>query len=128
MNCSFCARAGAAIASIMPSTANRPVFNSFAIDFLPKTIDLDPSTLWSMRERPEPQFLPGDRPQAGESVRLDNQEKHDQRAEGHEFDIRDHCRRQRDAEEPRQLVQKDRQDRDEGGAEKGTEDRADAAD
>src|SRR3954447_18828443 len=120
MNCSFCAKAGVVIASIMPSTANRPVFNSFAIDFLPTTIAFDPSTLPSMREWPEPQFLPGDRPEASQPVRFDDQKKHDQRAEGHEFDIRDHRRRQRDPEEARQLVQEDRQDRNEGSAEKRT--------
>src|SRR3954453_3653054 len=121
MNCSFCAQADATIASITPSTANRPAFNSFAIDFLPTTIALDRSTPPSMRKWPEPQFLPGNRPEAGQPVRLDDQKKYDQRAEGHEFDVRDHCRRQRDAEDARQLVQKDRQNGDEGSAEKGTE-------
>src|SRR5438067_5137211 len=125
MNCSFCAQAGATIASIRPSTANRPIFNSFAIDFLPTPIAFDPSTPPSMREWPEPQFLPGDRPEASQPVRFDDQKKHDQRAEGHEFDIRDHRRRQRDPEDARQLVQKDRQDGDEGSPEKGTEYRAD---
>src|SRR5256885_12148864 len=43
-----------------------------------------------MGKRPEPQLFLGDLPQAGETVRLDDQEKDDQAAEDDGFGIRDH--------------------------------------
>src|SRR5687768_12304867 len=57
----------------------------------------------SVRERPEPQLLLADRPQAREPARLDDQEEDDERPEDHELYVRDHRRRQRDAEPAGQL-------------------------
>src|SRR5439155_8521409 len=91
-------------------------------------VAIEPSTPALMRKRPEPQLFPEDRPQPRQPLRLDDQKKHDQRAEGHEFEMRDHCRRERDAEHARQLVEEDRQDRDEGGTEKTAENRAEPTD
>src|SRR5260221_12727176 len=81
-----------------------------------------------MRKRPETQLLLPDGPQPGQPVRLDDQEKHDQRAEDHELDMRDGRGRQRNAERGGQLVQHERQDHDERGAEEGAENRSQAAD
>src|SRR5688572_2473613 len=50
----------------------------------------------SVRERPEPQLLLADRPQAGQPVRLQDQENHDQGAENHEFHVRGGGGRDRD--------------------------------
>src|SRR5271166_986676 len=41
----------------------------------------------SMRERPEPQLLLADRPKSRQTVRLDDQEEDDQRAEDHRLQI-----------------------------------------
>src|SRR5258706_6848901 len=82
----------------------------------------------SVRERPEPQLFLADRPEAREPARLHDQEEYDERPEDHEFYVRDHCSRQRYAEPAGQLVQHQRQDHDEGGAEERSQDRAQAAD
>src|SRR6476619_491390 len=44
--------------------------------------------LASVRERPQPQLVLGDLPQACESVRLDDQEEDDQAAKGHQLEVR----------------------------------------
>src|SRR5262252_6659542 len=86
------------------------------------------STGGSMRERPEPQLFLADRPKPREPVRLDDEKEDDERAESHEFEMRDHRRRQRDAECGRDLVEKDRHHRDEGRAEETAEYRTEPAD
>src|SRR5439155_10627053 len=107
---------------VIASSANSPAISTRAMFNSPPWPDaIEPSTPASMRERPEPQLFPEDRPQARQPLRLDDQEKHNERAKAHKFEMRDHRRRERDAEDARQLVQKDRQDRDESRAEKAAE-------
>src|SRR5205085_1169556 len=83
---------------------------------------------WSMRKRPQSQLFLSYGPETGQAVRLDDQEEHDQRAENHEFDVGDGRGGQRDAERRGQLVQHERKDHDEGGAQEGAEDRSQSAD
>src|SRR5271165_3192235 len=75
----------------------------------------------SMRERPEAKLFLGDLPQAREAIWLDDQEKDDQSTEYDHLEIGHQARRQREAQEalqgPRKRVEKNRQQRDESGAE-----------
>src|SRR4029453_11225819 len=82
----------------------------------------------STRERPEPQLLLPDRPQPREAVRLDDQEKHDECAEDHGLDVRGGGGGLRNAKPAGDLVEHQRQDHDERGAEEGAEDRSESAD
>src|SRR6059036_947105 len=83
----------------------------------------------SMRERPQTQLLLGDLPEPGQALRLDDQEEDDQYAEDDGLQVRHDGVRDLDAEElvdpARGEIEKDGEQRDEGGAEKRTEDRAD---
>src|SRR5687767_8154734 len=45
------------------------------------------SIAWSMRERPQPQLLLGDLPEAGKAVRLDDEEEDDEPAEDDELQV-----------------------------------------
>jgi len=61
-------------------------------------------------------------------VRLHDQEEHDQRTEDHGLQVRGQRGGDREAQPPRQLVQKERQQHDECGAEEAAHDRAEPAD
>src|SRR5829696_7945736 len=82
----------------------------------------------SMGERPEAELFLARRPEPRQSVRLDDQEEDDQRAEDHELQVRGGHDRDRDAEPPRHRVQEQRQEDDEARAEEAAHDRAEAAD
>src|SRR5438132_13147152 len=86
----------------------------------------------SMRERAQAQLPIGEVADPGEALRLDDQEEDDQPAEDDRLQVRHDGVRDLDAEElvdpARGEIEKDGEQRDEGGAEKRTEDRADAAD
>src|SRR5271165_6421712 len=82
----------------------------------------------SMREWPEAKLFLADLPQAGQAARLDDQEEDDQRTEHDHLDIRHQSGRQGSAqqalERPGCAIEKDRQERNEGSAEKGSQDAA----
>src|SRR5437763_16306527 len=81
-----------------------------------------------MRERPEPQLLLADRPKARQAVRLDDQEKDDKRAEDHRLQIGHQIDRNLTPGEALRVVEKNRQEHDESGAEERAEDAAESAD
>src|SRR5271165_1475083 len=60
----------------------------------------------SMRERPEPQLLLADRPKSRQTVRLDDQEEDDQRAEDHRLQIGHEIDRNIGPGEARRVVEK----------------------
>src|SRR5262245_38416619 len=156
MNCSFCAIAGAASAALASAAATAvPTYlTSIAKppSVLPSRRSAAGSSLWPadqvnpllgahnarelsasqsaplVGERPQSELFLGDRPQPGQAMRLHNQEEHDQRPEDHEFQMRNHGGREWYPEPAGDLVQHDRDQHDEGGAEKRPEDRAKAPD
>src|SRR5687768_7524111 len=90
------------------------------------------SIAWSMRERPQPQLLLGDLPEAGKAVRLDDEEEDDEPAEDDELQVGHRGVRDLDSDgvrqPPRSEVEEDGKERDEGRPEEAAEDRAHAAD
>src|SRR3982751_5740983 len=72
----------------------------------------NPLLLWLMRERPQTQLFLSDGPEAGQAVRLDDQEEHDQRAEDHDLEVRNGGGGKRNAHRRGKLVQHQRKDHD----------------
>src|SRR5262245_54878454 len=108
MNCSFCASAGAAVATAPNSTASAipacfPVIGIPPLTRRTRRLPADHCgvlpRLWaqvcpriaapSIRERPQPKLLLADRPQPGQPERLGDQEQHDDSPEQHELEVRD---------------------------------------
>src|SRR5439155_10404201 len=79
-------------------------------------------------KRPEPQLLFGYLPEPRQSVRLDDQKEDDETAEHHQLELLLQGDRQAQAHGLRRVREEDRHQYDEGGAEEGSEDRAEAAD
>src|SRR5580704_15798115 len=82
----------------------------------------------SMGERPEPQLLLADGPEPRQAVGLNDQKEDDQRAEDHRLQIGHQINWNLEPGKARRVVQKNRQQHNEGGAEEGPEDAAEAAD
>src|SRR6202162_4471803 len=86
----------------------------------------------SVGERPEPQLLLGNLPQARKAQRLDDEEKDDERAEQDQGQVGDQpCGKgeaERALDRGSRKVHEDRQEHDEGRAEERSQDAADAAD
>jgi len=74
-----------------------------------KTLRLGHRRPSSVRERPEPQLLLADGPESRQTIRLDNQEKHDKRAEDHRLQIGHQIDRNLEPGEARRVIEKDRQ-------------------
>src|SRR5256712_11833754 len=84
--------------------------------------------LYLVGKRPQAQFLLGYLPEPRQSVRLDNQKEDDETAEHHQLELLLQGDRQAQTHRPRRVREEDRHQHDEGGAEEGSEDRAEAAD
>ena len=88
MNCSLdCASTGAvedSITALSSADNNKTGFFIF-VSFMRMAILRD-----SIRERPDTHFLLADRPQLGQTMRLHDQEPHDQATKNHQFGVRHH--------------------------------------
>src|SRR4029078_10872580 len=94
----------------------------------PRSTTLFTKPMPSVRVRPEPELFLAGRPKSSKSMGFDDQEPADQGPCDNEDQERHGLDRNRDAERMRHLVQHDRQHQDEGRAEEGAEDRAQAPD
>src|SRR5450830_1056283 len=86
----------------------------------------------SVREGPKPELLLGCGPKFGQAMRLDDQEPHDQAAKDHQLGVRGRggadVAPDQAGQEGQELVQRNRQDHDEGRAEEAAHDRTQPAD
>src|SRR5260370_17715527 len=134
MNCSFCANAvPAPNKAIPPATAainvlKRVIISSLGASF--GSSKVPPVRLQgfsqSMREGTEAQLLLADGPEPRQTVGLDDQKEDDQRAEDHRLQIGHQIDRNLQPGEARRVVEKNRQQHNEGGAEERAQDAAEA--
>src|SRR6267142_6023690 len=86
------------------------------------------SSLLSVRERPQPQFLLGDLPEPRQPLGFHDQKEDDESAEDHQLDLLLQRHRQPHPDEMGHVGQEDRHQQDEAGAEERAQDAAEAAD
>src|SRR5262245_30943856 len=86
------------------------------------------SSLSFVRKRPHPQLVIGELPHAGQAMGLDDQEQDDEGTEDHQLDLLEQADGQPEPDQMRRIGQEDGHQHDEGGAQEGAEDAAQAAD